>query len=142
MISAENRRHIFYLCGRMGLSDEERHLIQQSVCGKESLAEMNDFEAGNLIDALKAELRKWSARKGTQHNRLGHGANVHTLISPEQRKKIIAMSIQAYGIYDESAMDMFCRRQFHKPFRRLTSDEAIKLIEIQKSILKRKLPCQ
>ncbi len=139
MISTRNRRHIFYLCNRLGLDTEARRTIQHSVCGKEHLGDMNDLDAHRLIDALKLEARKWSVRKGTRHNRLGHGGNVYNLITPEQRGKIVAMSIQAYGKFNEETMDLFCRRQFHKPFRRISSQEAVKLIEIQKSILKRKL---
>ncbi|TAL31554.1 MAG: DUF1018 domain-containing protein [Spirochaetes bacterium] len=139
MISAQNRRHIFYLCTRLGLDELARHTIQHSVCGKEHLSDMNDSEAGLLIQTLKGELRKWSARQGTRHNHLVHGDNIHNLMTPEQRGKIVAMSIQAYGKFEAETMDRFCRRQFKKPYRLLTSDDAIKLIEIQKGILKRKL---
>ena len=139
MITEKNRRHIFYLCNKLGLDSEARRNIQYSACGKESMKEMSDRDASAVIDALKTERRKQSVKRGRWKNRLGHGENVYNLMTPEQRKKITAMSIQVYGRFDEGRIDKFCRRQFKKPYRLLSSDDAVKLIEIQKSMLNRKL---
>jgi len=157
MISAENRRRIFYYVNKLGLDDSTRRAIQFSVTGKESLTEINNFEADMIIKTLKSELfkirkniqktagpgRKMTAEEslkpGKHINKIPHADNVYSLITPEQIGKIKAMSLQIYGKYDELNMDRFCQRQFKKKFRRLRSDEAIKLIEIQKTMLRRKI---
>ncbi|HOW81357.1 MAG TPA: DUF1018 domain-containing protein [Spirochaetota bacterium] len=139
MISDQNRRRIFFLCKRMGLDAETRHLIQYGATGRESLKDMNDQDAWRLIHALKAELRKRGApRRGIWKNHLPKGDNVVNLMTAEQRAKIKAMSMRIYGSFDENSMNKFCGRQFAKQFNHLTADEAIRLIEIQKSILDRK----
>jgi len=138
MIGENYRRRIFWLCGKLGLDDEGRRLVQHSVCGKQSLTLMNDGEARMMIDTLKDELRKQSTRRGTQRNSLPHVPNVYNMMTREQRAKVVAMSIQIYGEFSEEKMSIFCRRQFKKPFYRLSAEDAIRLIEIQKDILSRR----
>ena len=139
MISSKNRRTIFYLCRKLNYDTEIRHNVQHSVTGKESTTEMSDHDALKLIAFLKTELQKQSTKKGKQRNFLSHDENVINLMTPEQKSKIIALSMQIYSKFDENQVNRFCQRQFKKPFRRLTAPDAIELIEIQKQILKRKL---
>lgn len=136
MMREKKRRHIFYLCGRLGIGDEERRELQLSICGKESMKNMTDTDAAKVIGYLEG---KMSVVPGQRKNRLVHGPNVYTLMTPDQRKKIVALSIRIFDNFREDRMDEFSRRRFGKPFRSITSKEAARIIEIQKSMLSRKL---
>ncbi len=144
MITEQQRKSIFYFCSKLGFDDDTRRTIQESVAGKSSLREFNDNEADMLLKTLREQMNvhnlSTSLRPGRRRNHLMHGENVHNLITPEQRSKIIAMSIQLYGKFNKDTMDIFCSRQFGKTFRLISSGEAIKLIEIQKAMLRRKHP--
>lgn len=150
MISQQNRQRIFRLCTLLGFDDDQRHELAQQYTGKESLTKMTDSDAGKFIRGLATLASKhglskgqWTAEKsikrGTQRNTRIHQPNVYNLMSAEQREKIIVLSCHIFGEFDEHNMDKFCYRQFKKPFRQLSSDDAIKLIEIQKSMLERKI---
>jgi hypothetical protein len=154
MISTGKRRRIFALCRELNLDEEQRKIIQFSVTGKESTTEMNDRDAMSLIKTLLVEKKKLNKNKagsrkkmtpeesiktGTHRKPLPSGNNVIRLMTPEQYAKIKALSIHLTGSFSESSMDKFTQRQYHKPLRRLKSDEAIKLIEIQKKMLERKI---
>ena len=150
----EKRKHIFALCRELNLSDEQRRLIQFSVTGKESTTEMNNRDADNIIKTLIAEKKKLfrnrpgsgrkmtpseSIKPGQHKNHLPSGENIITLMTPEQYAKIKALSIHLTGSFSEDAMNKFTQRQFRKPLRNLTSNQAISLIEIQKKMLNRKI---
>ncbi|MBN2435614.1 MAG: DUF1018 domain-containing protein [Spirochaetes bacterium] len=138
------RKTIFALCRELGLDESARHVIQKSITGKESLSKINDQQADDIIRCLRAQQQKngydieKSLRPGVLKNRRVHSSKIYNLASKEQRNKIIAMSIKIYGEFIESKMDVYCNRRFNKPFKRISSNEAIKLIEAQKIILERK----
>ncbi|MCL2154079.1 MAG: regulatory protein GemA [Leptospirales bacterium] len=150
----EKRKHIFALCRELGFSDEQRKLIQYSATGKESMTEMNNRDADNVIKTLVTEKRKLKKNKpgsgkkmtpaesikpGQHKNYLPHGDNIITLMTWEQYAKIKALSIHLTGSFSEEAMNKFTQRQFKKPLRYLTSNQAISLIETQKKMLSRKI---
>jgi len=156
MVAAKERKRIFWLSGLIGLQDDERRDVQESVTGKRSMKEMTTRDAIRVIHTLskiavahglvpKAKRHlsaEESAARGiqTHSRRKEHNCdNVYSLASIEQRDKIKAMSCHIYGSFAEGRMDAFCMRQFDKPFRQLSSWDARELIEIQKQLLKRKL---
>ncbi len=153
-MSPEKRRHIFALCRELNLTDEQRKLIQYSVTGKESTTEMNNRDADNVIKTLIAEKKKLkknrpgsgrkmtpaeSVKPGQHKNHLPSGDNVIVLMTPDQHAKIKALSIHLTGSFSEESMSKFTQRQYHKPFRNLTADQALNLIETQKKMLARKI---
>jgi hypothetical protein len=151
VISQANRRRIFRLCNLLGFDDAMRHDITMQVTGDESLKNIGNREAMALIKCLSENARKqgllsqgkWTAvdsiKRGTQRHSRVHHPKVYNLMSPEQKDKIITMSCHLIGEFDERRIDSFCFRMFKKPFKQISSDEAIKLIEIQKNMLKRKI---
>lgn len=139
MITQAQRRKIFALSKLLKLNDENRRLIQQSVCGKESLSKATKKDAIAIITQLNKMIRENSLERGETHNHRVHHGKVYNLISPQQISKIQNLSISIYGSYTESKLDSFCNRQFGKKLRKLSSDDAIKLIEIQKTLLRRKI---
>lgn len=142
-MTAKKRRTIFALCRELELDESARHQIQYSITGKESLSEINDQQADDIIRCLREQQQKngydteKSLRPGKTKNKRMHSSKVYNMASKEQRSKIIAMSIRIYGEFVESKMDVYCQRRFKKPFKQISSDEAIKLIEAQKEILER-----
>jgi hypothetical protein len=154
MMCPKKRRHIFALSRELRLTEEQRKIIQYSATGKESTTEMNDREADRLIRVLVEHKKKLkisksgkatkmtpaeSVKKGKQRNSLPSGENVIVLMTPEQAAKIRALSIHITGSFKEESMNRFTLRQFRKPFNRLTSNEAIRLIETQKKMLHRQI---
>jgi|GEM_PF-1972175 hypothetical protein len=152
-MSPAKRRHIFALCRELNLTDDQRKIIQYSVTGKESITEMNDREADNVIKKLISEKKKLpnrpgagrkmtpaeSLKPGHHKNHLPSGDNVIVLMTPDQYAKIKALSIHLTGTFSDVAMNRFTQRQYRKPLRRLTAGEALNLIETQKKMLARKI---
>ncbi len=154
MISEAYRRKIFWLCRIIGLQTEERRDVQEGITGKRSLSKMTSKEAVQVIQALSRIAIKngcmpktgqmtaeESVRKGFQkHDRKNEKSDkVYSLASKEQKDKIMAMSNQIYGSFNERRMDFFCLKQFKTTFRKLSNLHARELIEIQKEILSRKI---
>lgn len=154
MISEKKRKLIFALCRELNIPEEQRRIIQYSATGKESTTEMSNSDADSVIKVLTAEKKRLlkytpgcspsmtaeaSVKPGKHRNHLPSGDNIITLMTPDQLSKIKAMSIHLTGGYNEESMNKFTQRQYHKPLRRLTSGEAISLIETQKRMLNRKI---
>lgn len=144
MITDKQRKSIFYFCGILGINTENRRTMQESVTGKSSLSDFTYNDAEELLGVLARQLKGYnlekSIRPGKRRNCLHHAENVINLPTRDQLKKIIAMSIQLYGKYSDEDMDAFCRRRLKKPFRLITAKDAIRIIEIQKYMLRRKYP--
>lgn len=143
---ADKRRHIFALVTEIGLSEEERRTIQHAATGKESLRDMSNEEADALIKTLIRERNKKlymtpqeSIAKGRVHNTLPKGGNLFVFPTEQQIAKIKALSIHITGSADPQALDRFAMRQYRKPFKQLSAQQAARMIETQKQILKRKI---
>ncbi len=152
-MNSHKRRHIFALCRELKLDDTQRRTIQFSVTGKESSSELTNSEADAVIKVLYAEKKKMfrhqprprkkmtaqeSLRRGNWKNKLPNNKKVISLMTAEQYRKIQALSIMITGEFKESQINKFTMRQYKKPLGKLTAVEAIRLIESQKQILKRK----
>jgi len=140
MIDHGKRKYIFALCRELNLDTDQRREIQFSVTGKESTSKMNNREADEVIKVLKKETAKLFKNRPQkkEKSKLPSGKNVIRLITPAQYSKIEALSILLTGSFSESKMNKFTQRQYGKPLKRLTSNQAINLIETQKTMLKRK----
>lgn len=148
MISKTKRQKIFGLCKLLGIDDDTRRQMQYNITGKESTTEMSSEDAAKVIKELKRHLPKKQHRKfktpeesirpGNSTNALAKGNKTIQLMTPEMRKKIISMSIHIYGKFSEEKFNAFCQKTFKKNFNSLTASDALKAIEIQKSILARK----
>ncbi|MEJ5361131.1 MAG: phage protein GemA/Gp16 family protein [Spirochaetota bacterium] len=145
-MKAALRKRIFYLCRLLGIDEDTRHVLQYDITGKESLTIMGNNEAQKIIEHLETiaikcgyKLHKPLPKKGQWKNKLPKSKNIYNLMTKEQQRKIIALSMQLYGSFSEEQMNKFCINHFNKPFRRLSANDARKVIEAQKSILRRKL---
>jgi len=140
------RKRIFYLCRLLGIDEDTRHAIQYERTGKESLTAMDDIQGQAIIEHLESIARQYGftvhrsylPKKGQWKNKLPKSKKIYNLMTPEQRKKIIALSIMLYGSFSEEQMNIFCMNQFNKPFKCLSSSDARKVIEAQKSMLQRR----
>jgi len=132
----------------LGIDDDTRHTIQYEITGKDSLATMDDAEAKKIIQHLESiaiqygyTIKKpYLPKKGQWKNKLPKAHNIYNLMTTEQRQKIISLSMQLYDSFSEEQMNIYCLNHFNKPFRRLSSNDARKLIEAQKSMLQRRIP--
>lgn len=55
-MTASQRKAIFGICKKLGMSDDDRHALVLSVTGKESTKELTDRETEDVIRELKARL--------------------------------------------------------------------------------------
>lgn len=138
---------IFAICRALGIGSDARHDLQFSVTGKWSLTEMSGPEKETVALALYNLQRSKNGkqpidqeasfrRKGKWKNRRPKDKdNMYVLISPNQIRKIKAMSATIYGGIDEDKLDSYCERHYGRPLNRLTNSQAIHMIEVQKKIL-------
>ncbi|GAB4221136.1 MAG: hypothetical protein Kow00102_14150 [Spirochaetota bacterium] len=142
-MKAALRKRLFYLCRLLGIDEDTRHAMQYEITGKESLTRMTESDINTVVNHLETIAKQngylLHTRKGHWKNKLPKGKNIYNLMTNEQRRKIIALSMQLYDSFSEEQMNIYCLNHFNKPFRRLSSSEAIKLIEAQKSMLKRRM---
>jgi len=148
-ISHAQRKRIMASCKQIGLDDDARRDLMESVTGKRSTTRLTWREASAVIDELKRKGAKYTSPRANTgvrpyNRRRGgtEGGEVIYLITARQKMKIAEL-IEALG-WDEKRLVGFIARQTQsrvtgaiEKLDALTLQEGQKVIEGLKALLRR-----
>jgi len=137
MLSNKQIALVHVACKKLGISDDDRHAIQETVGGARSLTRMSEQGWRNLVRHL--EQRGFQAALGLENSEFGIRNSKLNLL-----RKLIMEWHDLSGTYYEpgkerAALRGFLRKRFGTDHERfLTPELAIKAIEAVKAIKKRR----
>lgn len=127
-------RSIFGRAKERGLNDEQLHSLVSAETGLDSIRALNKEQADKVIVALGGvALTSRKSRRTAQHHR--QKAGVKQIVTQEQLNLMTFLADQLG--WTIGSTEKFCKRQIRRE-KPTTTEEANKVIEGMKAILKRR----